>query len=152
MRWCSSCGRPQAARRDPDFTIIARTDARAVDGFEAAVERWQIATSAGADVIFPEALEDAGDSPEFAPTGRRTAPGQHDRFRQDANIDPEEFQRLGYRIVIYPATPLRVALAAMRAFLSEMGQAGAQAAWTPRMMTRQELYELIDYPTYQAWE
>jgi methylisocitrate lyase len=72
-------------------------------------------------------------------------------FGKTPIIDPAEFAALGYRIVIYPASALRVALAAMRAFLAELGQPGAQAAWLSRMLTRQELYELIDYPAYEAW-
>ena len=142
----------QAARRDPDFTIIARTDARAVDGFEAAVERGRRYLEAGADVIFPEALETREEFAEYA--RRIDAPllANMTEFGKTPTIDPQEFQRLGYRIVIYPASSLRVALAAMRSFLADLGQPGAQASWTPRMMTRQELYQLIDYPAYQAWE
>jgi methylisocitrate lyase len=141
-----------SARRDPDFTIIARTDARAVDGFEAAVERARRYLDAGADLIFPEALETRDEFAEFARRVDAPLLANMTDFGKTPIIDPQEFERLGYRLVIYPASALRVALGAMRAFLAELGQPGAQAAWTPKMMTRQELYQLIDYPAYQAWE
>ena len=141
-----------AARRDPDFVIIARTDARAVEGFEPTVERARRYREAGADVIFPEALESREEFAEFA--RRLDAPllANLTEFGRTPTLEPAELEALGYRVAIYPASCLRVALFAMRAFLAELGQPGAQAGWLPRMMTRQELYELIDYPSYQAWE
>lgn len=141
-----------AARRNPDFVIIARTDARAVEGFDAAVERALRYREAGADVIFPEALESREEFAEFA----RRVPGpllaNMTEFGKSPILDPGDFEALGYRILIYPASALRVALYAMRSFLAELGRPGAQQAWLSRMMTRQELYDLIDYASYQAWE
>ncbi len=141
-----------AARRNPDFVIIARTDARAVEGFDAAVERALRYREAGADVIFPEALESRDEFAEFA----RRVPGpllaNMTEFGKSPILDPGDFEALGYRILIYPASALRVALYAMRSFLAELGRPGAQQAWLSRMMTRQELYDLIDYASYQAWE
>ena len=140
-----------AARRDPDFVIIARVDARAVEGFEAAVRRGQLYRQAGADVIFPEALESREEFAEFARRVDAPLLANMTEFGRTPIIDSEEFAALGYRMVIYPASALRVALFAMRAFLAELGRPGAQQAWLSRMMTRQELYELIDYPAYEAW-
>ena len=68
-RWRPRCGRPAAARRDPDFVIIARTDARGVNGFDDAVRRARLYLEAGADAIFPEALENAGGVPRLRPGG-----------------------------------------------------------------------------------
>lgn len=142
-----------SARRDPDFAIIARTDARAVEGFDGAVERARRYREAGADVIFPEALE---SREEFAEFGRRVdAPlfANLTEFGRTPTLEPAELETLGYRIAIYPASALRVALYAMRAFLADLKeQPGAQADWLGRMMTRQELYELIEYPTWEGWE
>ena len=139
-------------RRDPDFVIIARTDARAVEGFDATVARARQYVAAGADVIFPEALE---SREEFAAFGRALgAPllANLTEFGRTPTLEPTELETLGYRLAIYPASALRVALYAMRDFLADLRRPGAQADWLGRMLTRQELYELIDYPTYQAYE
>lgn len=140
------------ARRDPEFVIIARTDARAVEGFEAAVERAHRYLEAGADVIFPEALESREEFAEFGRWVRAPLLANLTEFGRTPTLEPPELETLGYRIAIYPASALRVALYAMRAFLSELRKPGAQAAWLERMMTRRELYELIEYPKYDAFE
>ena len=140
------------ARRDPDFVIIARTDARAVEGFEAAVERARAYLEAGADVIFPEALEGAAEFAEFARRVDAPLLANLTEFGRTPTLDPSDLEAMGYRIAIYPASALRVALFAMRAFLADLGKPGAQSAWLDRMMTRQDMYELIEYPTYQRWE
>jgi methylisocitrate lyase len=140
-----------AARRDPDFVIIARTDARAVEGFDAAVERGRRYRAAGADLVFPEALESLEEFAEFARRVDAPLLANLTEFGKTPTIDPRALEPLGYRVAIYPASALRVALHAMRAFLTDLPQPGAQAAWLPRMLTRRELYDLIDYPAYEAW-
>ena len=73
-----------AARQDPDFVIIARCDARAVEGFEQSVERGRRYLAAGADAIFPEAMQSAEEFARYAEASQRPAPRQHDRIRQIA--------------------------------------------------------------------
>lgn len=134
-----------AARRDPDFLIIARTDARGVTSFDDAVDRANRYAQAGADVIFPEALRDAGELGEFARLVRSPLLANMTEFGKTPLLPLEELRRLGYCMVIYPQTALRTALGAVSAMLADLKRDGDQNAWVARMQTRAELYELLDY-------
>ncbi len=100
-----------AARRDPDFVLIARTDSRGVAGFEESVRRARLYVAAGADAIFPEALESRD---EFAAFARALAPmpllANMTEFGRSPNLDFAELAEMGYRMVLYPVTALRAAL------------------------------------------
>ncbi len=137
------------ARRDADFVIIARTDARGVHGFDDAVPR-QAVQEAGADAIFPEALE---SKDEFAAFARALAPvpllANMTEFGRSPNLDFAELAPLGYRMVLYPVTALRAALRAAQAALSEIVTKGHQRDALPRMLSRAELYDLLDYAGYE---
>jgi methylisocitrate lyase len=139
-----------SARRDTDFVIIARTDARGVAGFEEAVRRAQLYVAAGADAVFPEALEDRG---EFAAFARALAPApllaNMTEFGRSPNLDFAELAELGYRIVLYPVTTLRVALREAQAVLADIQAKGHPRDHLERMLTRAELYELLDYGGYE---
>lgn len=140
------------ARTDPDFVVIARVDSRAVAGFEDAVRRGRAYREAGADVIFPEALE----SPEeFAAYAREVdAPllANMTEFGKSPYLSAQELQEMGYRIVIFPATSFRVALKAVLDFYQELKRTGTQRGYLDRMVTREQQYELIDYARYSRWE
>jgi methylisocitrate lyase len=139
-----------AARRDPDFVLIARTDARGVSGFDDAVARARRYRAAGADMIFPEALESADEFARFA----REVPGpllaNMTEFGRSPNLDFSALARMGYRIVLYPVTLLRVALRAVREALAQLKAAGHQRDLLLQMLTRQELYDLLGYQDYEA--
>ena len=140
------------ARRDPDFLIIARTDSRAVEGFDAAVDRANAYLDAGADAIFPEALE----SPEeFAAFARRVpAPlmANMTEFGKSQLLPLADLAKMGYRMVIYPQTALRVMMRSAEACLKDLLSTGTQTGWLDRMQTRQELYALLDYdPAADVW-
>jgi methylisocitrate lyase len=139
-----------AARRDPDFVLIARTDARGVAGFDEAVRRARLYVEAGADAIFPEALE---SKDEFAAFARALAPApllaNMTEFGRSPNLDFAELSDLGYRLVLYPVTTLRVALGAVRAALADILARGNQREQLGHMLTRAELYELLDYAGYE---
>lgn len=144
------------ARGDPDFLIIARTDARTVTGLDDAVHRGRIYVEAGADGIFPEALESAGEFSRFAQEVSASFGGRHAIFMANMTefgktplLSVEEFARLGYHIVIFPQTALRVALKAMKEALLDLKQSGGQSGLMDRMMTREELYELLGYEAYR---
>src|SRR5262245_54764226 len=140
-----------AARRDPDFVVIARTDARGVFGFDEAVRRARLYVEAGADAIFPEALE---SKDEFAAFARALAPvpllANMTEFGRSPNLDFDQLAGLGYRLVIYPVTALRAALRAAEAVLADLLRTGHQRDRLGEMLTRRELYELLDYQGYEA--
>ena len=133
------------ARRDRDFLIVARTDARAVEGFDAAVQRAQNYLEAGADAIFPEALESPKEFREFARRVRAPLLANMTEFGRSPLLSARELAGLGYRMVIFPLTAFRVSMKAAETCLRELQRRGTQRAWLNRMQTRQELYDLLDY-------
>lgn len=139
-----------AARRDADFVIIARTDAHGVAGFDEAVRRARLYVAAGADAIFPEALESRD---EFAAFARALAPApllaNMTEFGRSPSLDFADLAALGYRMVLYPVTTLRVALRAAQEVLADLLAKGHQRDHQERMLTRAELYELLDYAAYE---
>jgi methylisocitrate lyase len=139
-----------AARRDPDFVLIARTDARGVAGFDEAVRRARLYVEAGADAIFPEALE---SKDEFATFAKTLAPvpllANMTEFGRGPILDFTELAELGYRMVLYPVTTLRVALRAVQAALTDILAKGHQRDQLSQMLTRAELYDLLDYAGYE---
>ncbi len=138
-----------AARRDPDFVIIARTDARGVTNFDDAVRRARLYLDAGADAIFPEALETAEEFAAFARAVEAPLLANMTEFGRSPNLDFAALAALGYRLVIYPVTALRAALKAAQEALAAIQQHGHQRDYLSRMLTRQELYELLNYAGYE---
>ena len=113
------------ARRDPDFFIVARTDARAVDGLDAAVRRARAYIDAGADAIFPEALESADEFRAFARQlakegGKAPLVANMTEFGKTPYLSVGEFEDLGYRLVLFPVTALRMATKAIEQMLAEL--------------------------------
>lgn len=139
-----------AARRDPDFLIIARTDARGVTSFDDAVDRANRYLDAGADAIFPEALTGADELARFAQLVKAPLLANMTEFGKTPLLPLSELQQMGYRIVIYPQTALRVAFGAITQMLGDLRKNGDQKAWLPKMQTRQELYDLLDYDGLNA--
>lgn len=139
-----------AARRDPDLVIIARTDARGVHGFEDAVRRAKIYLEAGADAIFPEALENADEFAAFAQAVPATLLANNTEFGKSPNLDVATFAQLGYRMVLFPLTAFRSALKAAHDTLAALAKHGHQRDRLPTMLTRAELYELLGYADYEA--
>jgi methylisocitrate lyase len=140
-----------AARRDPDFVITARTDARGVAGFDEAVRRAKLYVRAGADVVFPEALESAD---EFAAFAKALAPtpllANMTEFGRGPLLDFTTLADMGYRLVLYPVSALRAALRAAEETLSDVLMKGHQREVLPGMLTRAALYDLLDYAGYEA--
>ncbi|MEM1890520.1 MAG: methylisocitrate lyase [Pyrobaculum sp.] len=137
------------ARRNPDFVIIARTDAVGVTGFEDAVERAQLYLEAGADVIFPEALRSEEEFREFARRVKAPLLANMTEFGVSPLISAKKLEEYGYKFVIYPVTALRVALYFVREVYKSIRDQGTQAAWVDKMLTRRELYDLIKYYDYE---
>ena len=139
-----------AARRDPDFVVMARTDARGVYGFDEAVRRARLYVEAGADAVFPEALESAAEFADFAAAVRAPLLANMTEFGRSPNLDFAQLAAMGYRMVLYPVTALRAALHAARAALADLQALGHQRDRLPQLLTRRELYELLDYAGYEA--
>lgn len=141
-----------AARRDPDFMIIARTDARAVENFHGAVKRARKYTEAGADAIFPEALQNADEFKTFARELKVPLLANMTEFGKSPLLSFQDLAGLGYRMVIFPQSAFRVSMKATAEFLRALRKSGTQSDWIDRMQTRQELYELLDYnPAAESW-
>ena len=141
-----------AARRDPEFLIIARTDARALEGFDGAVKRARAYIDSGADAIFPEALQSADEFREFAEQIEAPLLANMTEFGKSPLLGYEELAGYGYRMVIYPMSALRVAMRASDEFLRELKKRGTQSGWLEHMQTRQQLYELLEYdPAADTW-
>ena len=138
-----------AARNDPDFFIIARTDARGVNGFDDAVERAKRYLDAGADAIFPEALENANEFERFAKAVNCTLLANMTEFGKSELLDAKTLGDMGYKLILFPLTAFRSAMKAAEETLKDVLKHGTQKASVPRMQTRQELYDLLGYTEYE---
>jgi methylisocitrate lyase len=134
-----------AAKRDKDFLLIARTDARAVENFAKAVERAQSYVAAGADAIFPEALQTDQEFRDFAKEVKAPLLANMTEFGKSPLLSLGQLSELGYRMVIYPQTAFRVSMFAAAQMLRDLKKSGTPADWIDRMQTRQELYDLLGY-------
>jgi methylisocitrate lyase len=141
-----------AARHDPDFMIVARTDARAVEDFDRTVDRAQNYLAAGADAIFPEALQSAAEFRDFANEIDLPLLANMTEFGKSPLLSFEELSDFGYRMVIFPMSAFRVAMKASEEFLRALKKSGVQSDWLEKMQTREELYELLNYdPNAASW-
>lgn len=141
-----------AARRDPDFMIIARTDARGVEGFKRALDRAREYLAAGADAIFPEALQNAEEFRDFAKEIDRPLLANMTEFGKSPLLSFQQLADFGYRMVIFPQSAFRVSMKASDEFLRALKKAGTQSGWIDKMQTREELYDLLDYdPAAESW-
>jgi methylisocitrate lyase len=145
------------ARRDADFLIVARTDAHAVEGLDAAILRAQAYVRAGADAIFPEALESAEQFRAFAQGLAKEGfqvplVANMTEFGKTPYFSVSEFEDLGYRLVLFPVTALRAATKAVEKLLLELKTLGSQREWLSQMQTRQQLYDLLRYQEYEQVE
>jgi methylisocitrate lyase len=137
----------RAACRNPDTIIIARSDARGVNGLDEALERLHAYRIAGADWLFPEAPR---DEEEFARIGREfagVAPllANMTEFGVGPLLTVDELADLGFAVALYPVTLLRVAMQAMHAALAVIADEGIQSSLLDLMQTREELYDLLGY-------
>ena len=140
------------AKTDQNFMIMARTDAKGVEGFAAALERAKAYVDAGADAIFPEAL---------------TEPKEYEIFRAEINVpllanmtefgktilfNKKQLEKFGYNIAIYPVTTLRLANKAVEDGLRQLKEEGTNAQMIDLMQTRKRLYELLHYEDYNQFD
>ncbi|MCK9898279.1 methylisocitrate lyase [Frankia sp. AgB32] len=140
------------ARRDPNFVICARTDARAIEGLDAALDRAKAYVDAGADMIFPEAMADLD---EFAAVrGAVDVPilANMTEFGTSELFTTTQLASVGMNVVIYPVTLLRLAMGAVEDGLRRIRDEGTQTGLVERMQTRSRLYEVLDYAAYNVFD
>lgn len=141
----------RAAREaDPNIIIVARTDAYAIEGLESAIERSKAYFEVGADVIFPEALRTEEDFRNFSSQVDFPLLANMTEFGRTPMFTADEFEEMGYKIVIYPVTSLRVAAKAIENLYKEIAETGTQKHFLSKMQTRQELYDILLYDEYEA--
>lgn len=134
----------------PSLYLIARTDAKSVEGLEAAIERAKQYVAAGADAIFPEALEKEEEFLRFSQELNCPLLANMTEFGRTPYFTAQQFESWGFRMVIYPVTSLRVAAKAIEQVFEEIQMTGTQKQSLSQMQTRSELYETIRYFEYEA--
>lgn len=140
------------ARRDPDFLLMARTDARAVEGLAAAIDRAKAYVDAGAEAIFPEALADEAEFEAFRQAVDVPLLANMTEFGKGRLLDARTLENLGYNIALYPVTLFRLATGAIEDGLRTLAAEGTQESLLPRMQTRSRLYEVLGYEDYDTFD
>ncbi|WP_174614495.1 methylisocitrate lyase [Virgibacillus ihumii] len=133
----------------PSLVVVARTDAKAVEGMDSAIERANFYVEAGADAIFPEALQTEEEFRLFA--GKLDVPllANMTEFGKTPYFTAQEFQDMGFGMVIYPVTSLRVAAKAYERIFQLIMEEGTQKEGLSDMQTRQELYDTISLDEFE---
>jgi methylisocitrate lyase len=143
------------AKRDPAFLIVARTDAAGVEGLQAAIDRAKRYIDAGADAVFPEGLQSEDEFAAFRAATDVPLLANMTEFGKTPLIPASRFAELGYQMVIFPVTALRVTVKAVDDFYRHLLETGTQVGYLDRMVTRKELYAAVDYEEYEktdaAW-
>lgn len=140
------------ARKDPNFLIMARTDARASEGLDAAIDRAKAYIDAGADAIFPEALQDMSEYEKVRKALDVPLLANLTEFGKTPLLTTDELETLGYNIAIYPVTSLRLSMKAVEDGFAAIRQQGTQKDIVDRMQTRKRLYEVIRYEDYNRFD
>ncbi|MCY0879940.1 MAG: methylisocitrate lyase [Firmicutes bacterium] len=134
----------------PSLVVVARTDAYGVEGLEGAIARARRYVEAGAEVIFPEALDSPEAFQRMAAAVAAPCLANMTEFGRTPYYTAAEFERWGYRLVLYPVSSVRVAAKAYERLYRTLMEEGTQVPWLAHMQTRQELYDTIRYWDYEA--
>jgi methylisocitrate lyase len=140
------------ARRDPNLLIMARTDIRAVEGLQAAIERAKALVDAGADAIFPEAMRDLAEFEAMRAAIDVPMLANMTEFGKSELFTNQQLADVGVNIVIYPVSLLRLAMGAAERGLETLVAQGSLNNELANMQTRARLYELNDYAGYNAFD
>jgi len=141
-----------SARRDKNFVIMARTDARASEGLDGAMARAKTYVDAGADAIFPEALADEDEFEKFRKAIKVPLLANMTEFGKTKLLTAKQLSDLGINIVIYPVTTLRLAMKTVEDGLAVLKKAGTQESLLKEMQTRAALYDLLHYEDYAKFD
>jgi len=137
---------------DPNFLIIARTDARASEGLDKAIDRAKAYADAGAGMIFTEALQDESEFEKFRKAVKTPLLANMTEFGKSKLLTAKQLSDLGFNLVIYPVTTFRLAMKATENGLKAIKSKGTQESVIDQMQTRKELYELTRYEEYNAFD
>jgi methylisocitrate lyase len=140
------------ARRDPDFLIMARTDIRAAEGLDAAVDRAKALVDAGADAIFPEAMRTLEEFAAIRRAVQVPVLANMTEFGKSELFTVDQLADVGINIAIFPVSLLRIAMGAARSALRTLSDEGSLTSRLGDMQHRAELYELIDYESYNHFD
>lgn len=140
------------ARRDPNFLIMARTDIRAVDGLEAAIDRAKALVDAGADAIFPEAMRSLAEFEAVASAVDVPILANMTEFGKSELFPVEALRGAGVQIVIWPVSLLRMAMGAAGRALDTLNEEGHLTGRLDEMQHRADLYDLLDYEAYNHFD
>ena len=140
------------ARRDPNLIIMARTDIRAVDGMQAAIDRAKALVDAGADAIFPEAMKDLGEFEQMRAAIDVPMLANMTEFGKSELFTTAQLESVGANMVIYPVSLLRLAMGAAERGLDTLVAEGSLNSEVANMQTRARLYELNDYAGYNSFD
>ena len=140
------------ARRDPNLLIMARTDIRAVEGLEAAIDRAKALVDAGADAVFPEAMADLSEFEAVRNAVDVPILANMTEFGKSELFTTTQLANIGINIVIYPVSLLRLAMGAAERGLDALAAEGSLNSSVQHMQTRARLYELLDYEAYNAFD
>ncbi len=140
------------AKRDPGFLICARTDARAIEGLDAAIDRAKAYVDAGAEMIFPEAMRDESEFEAMRKALDVPILANMTEFGKSRLLSVQELENLGINMVIYPVTSLRLMMKAVEDNFDRIKADGHQNNVIEAMQTRAELYELLRYEDYNSFD
>ncbi len=138
------------SKKDKNFLIIARTDANAVEGMKKTIERVKAYEDAGADVIFPEAMQDENEFEKIRKNIKINLLANMTEFGKSKILSSQTLENLGYQIVIYPVTTQRLAMKNVEDGLRAIMRDGHQNSIIDKMQTRKRLYELVEYEKYNT--
>lgn len=141
-----------SARRDPNFVICARTDAAGIEGVPAAIERAKVYADAGADLIFTEALSGPEEFARFRAAVDTPLLANMTEFGKSELLTTRQLADIGYNVVIYPVSTLRLAMHAVENGLRDIAASGTQSGLLDRMQHRSRLYELLRYAEYNEFD
>ena len=139
-----------SAKKDENFKIIARSDAKSVEGLDKMIERCKAYIDAGAEIIFPEALKDKKEFEKVRKSLNSYLLANMTEFGKSDLINYKELENLGYNIVIYPVTTQRLAMKSVEEGLRVIFKDGHQKNVIDKMQTRSRLYDLVDYKKYNS--
>ncbi len=138
------------ARSDKNFKIIARSDAKSVEGIDKMIERCKSYIDAGAEIVFPEALKDEAEFEKVRKSLDCYLLANMTEFGKSKLLDFKQLEELGYNIVIYPVTTQRLAMKSVEDGLRAIFADGHQNNIIDKMQTRKRLYDLVEYEKYNS--
>ena len=138
------------AKKDKNFKIIARSDAKSIEGIDKMIDRCKAYIDAGAEIIFPEALKDESEFEKVRKSLECYLLANMTEFGKSKLLNYKDLENLGYNIVIYPVTTQRLAMKNVEDGLRAIFADGHQNNIIDKMQTRKRLYDLVEYEKYNS--